>query len=93
MSETIVIGPRPGLAEAEQLLDTLRALPPEGEVTFDAAAVESLPAACALVIAAFARHRPETAPKPRVRAPSREFVDAFSDLGLFQDLMKMEFGK
>ena len=93
MSETITIPGRPGLADAEALLATLRAADPDAALTFDARSVEDVPAAYALVLAAMARNRPDTAPKLRVLAPSRGFVDAFSDLGLFQDLMKMEFSQ
>lgn len=93
MSETIEIPARPGLRDAEALLARLRDMAPGVALTFDARAVEDVPAAYALVLASLARNRPDDAPKLRVLAPSRGLVDAFSDLGLFQDLMKMEFGQ
>jgi hypothetical protein len=94
MTPTHSLPARPGLAEAEALLEELRA--PDAlaaPIVIDAAAVEELPAACALVLASLVRARPGDAPRVGVIAPSPAFVDAFSDLGLFQDLMKMEFAQ
>lgn len=87
---THVLPARITLPQAEALLDELRG----GVVpVIDARAVEEIPAAYVLVLTALIRaHAGEGGgEKIRVIAPSPAFVDAFSDLGLFQDLMKMEF--
>lgn len=84
------LDPRMRLEETEALLERLRALPAAAELALDAGAVESLSTPCVLVIAAAARQRAETGRPVVLRSPTAAFVDAFSDLGLFGDLMKME---
>lgn len=87
---THVLGARVTLPQAEAFLEELRG----GMIpVIDARAVEEIPAAYVLVLTALIRaHAAEGGgDKIRVLAPSPAFVDAFSDLGLFQDLMKMEF--
>lgn len=87
MSEILVLPARAGLAEAEACLARLREA---GAPVLDARGVEEISAALVLVLAAHARHAPEGG-RLAVIAPSPGFVDAFADLGLFQDLMRMEF--
>ena len=79
------------VAETEALLAWLRARPEGAPVAFDAAAVESLSTPSVLVLAAAARACAAAGRPAAVERPAPAFVDAFSDLGLFQDLMKMEF--
>lgn len=57
----------------------------------DARGVEHLSTAYALVLVSLARARAAEGRRLAILAPSAAFVDAFADLGLFQDLMKMEF--
>lgn len=83
-----------GLIEAQSLLATLSTQETSSsELAFDASMVEEVSTAYALVLTSLLRTRDPAAPKVRLVAPSPSFVDAFSDLGLFQDLMKMEFGQ
>lgn len=63
------------------------------DIVIDARGVDELPAAMVVVLTSLARMREETGNKLKVLSPSAAFVDAFSDLGLFQDLMKMEFSQ
>lgn len=94
MTPTHTVPARPGLPDARALLAELAAdTALSAPICFDARAVEELSTAYALVLASLVRARPEEAPKVGLIGPSAAFVDAFSDLGLFQDLMKMEFGK
>lgn len=79
------------LEETEALLDHLRAAPAEAPLALDARAVSALSTPAVLALAAAARARAEAGVPLAVENPSAAFVDAFSDLGLFQDLMKMEF--
>lgn len=79
------------LTETEQVLDQLTELPAGAPLVFDASQVEQMSAACAMVVVSAVRHRGADDPKAAVIEPTSEFMDAFSDLGMFQDLMKMEF--
>ena len=85
----IEIGAVAGLAAAAPLQAALlaaieRRLP----VVIDASAVTSLSAACVQVLVSGARALAEAAVPFTVRQPSDAFVDAFSDLGLFAQLME-----
>lgn len=83
-----------GLIEAQALLGELAGTDAAtAAMRFEASAVEELSTAYALVLTSLLRARDPAAPKIGLVAPSPAFVDAFSDLGLFQDLMKMEFGQ
>ena len=77
--------------DAEAVLARLRAAPADAEFVVDASAVEQLTTPLVLALVAAARARAEGGAPLAVARPSPAFVDAFSDLGLFQDLMKMEF--
>lgn len=89
MTPTHTLAPRPSLPAAEAFLEEMR----RGDAVpvIDASGVEDLPTAFVLALTAVARDRALHGQKISVIRPSAGFVDAFSDLGLFQDLMKMEF--
>lgn len=89
MSDPHVLPARAGLAGAEAFLALVRDGAPVPAL--DARAVEEISAAWVLALVALARARGEGAERVAVIAPSPAFVDAFSDLGFFQDLMRMEF--
>ncbi|MEM9196917.1 MAG: hypothetical protein AAGD12_03600 [Pseudomonadota bacterium] len=88
-----VLPARLALREAQHLLDELADSDPDAPRSFDAQAVAEISTGFALVLASLLRARSPEAAKIRLIRPSPAFVDAFSDLGLFQDLMKMEFGQ
>lgn len=79
------------LVEAEELLDALRAVPADAILVLDAGEVEDIATPGVLAIVSAIRTRGDDSPATAVERPTPAFVDAFSDLGLFQDLMKMEF--
>ena len=81
--------PKTTIHEAEELI-ALAKKPVEG-LTIDAAEVETIEAVAAISIACAASAYAERSEKIVVEKPSGPFVDAFSDLGLFEDMMKMEF--
>lgn len=60
-------------------------------IALDASAVESVDGPVVLMIANIAKAFAARDVKVAVKSPTPAFVDAFSDLGLFEDLMKMEF--
>lgn len=78
-------------ADAEDLVNLLRDAPSGATLVIDARAVEDISTPALAAIVATLRSRAERTPPAAVLAPTSAFVDAFSDLGLFQDLMKMEF--
>ena len=76
--------------ETEELLGWLRAAPAGAPLILDASAVDNVSTPYVLAIVAAARLRADAGSPAIVTSPSPAFVDAFSDLGLFGDLMKME---
>lgn len=76
--------------ETEELLAFLRAVPVDAPLTLDASEVDNVSTPYILAIVAAARARAAAGEPAVVASPSPAFVDAFSDLGLFGDLMKME---
>ena len=87
----IRLHPAPRTDETEHLLAALRAAPPEVPLVLDAGEVETPGTPYVLALAAAARARSADGRPVAVINPSPAFVDAFSDLGLFEDLMSMEF--
>jgi len=76
---------------ANHLLTQLRAARDADEVVIDAGAVARISTAAVLVLLSFLRTRADRKPPAVVHNPTGEFVDAFSELGLFSSLMQMEF--
>lgn len=87
----IVIPVKAGMEEAEALHKHLLELSHDAPLRFDASGAESLSTAFVLTIVSAIATRSDITPPATVINPSTAFVDAFTDLGLFQDLMKMEF--
>lgn len=79
------------MSDAEHLLDQLMDIPERTPIVVDASEVESIltPAIIALVSATVSR--PEDAPKIAVSSATEAFTSAFKELGLFKNLMSMEF--
>ena len=59
----------------------------------NASEVASIDGAAVLTIANIAKTASAAGTPVAVKNPTSEFVDAFSDLGLYEDLMRMEFRK
>ncbi len=74
-----------------ELLETLRQFPEDTPLSIDASAVETMNTSAVVVFLAALNSRSAQKPPITVLKPSDAFVDAFSELGLFQNLMKMEF--
>ena len=58
---------------------------------FDASAVETMSTPVTLIMVSAIRNRAATDASIAVMNASPAFTEAFSDLGFFQDMMKMEF--
>ncbi|SET43408.1 STAS domain-containing protein [Oceanicella actignis] len=91
MPEPLRLPPKSRLPEAEELLAQLRPRAADPELAIDASAVEEIAASSVVVLVAAIREREKAGLTTAVAQPSPAFVDAFSDLGFFQDLMKLEF--
>lgn len=79
------------LGGSEELLDMLSDSKSQKDIVLDASEVERMSAACALTVVSAVKHCEAMSGKLAVIKPTPVFVDAFSELGLFQELMKMEF--
>jgi len=96
MSETlefsaIVLPERCDLAESEHIFDRICELADDETVVIDASDVAQMSTPCVLAIVSAIRHRAEVKPPAIVVQPAQPFIDAFQALGLYQDMMKMEF--
>ncbi len=72
----------------------MNALAQEGEtgrLALDASEVETVDGPTVLILANMAKTFAARDAKISVKSPTSAFVDSFSDLGVFEDLMKMEF--
>ncbi len=87
----VVVPNKARLSDATELANRLRDLPIDSELSIDATAAEDVSTPYLLTLVAAVRSREAATPPAIVVSPTDAFVDAFSDLGLFQDLMKMEF--
>ncbi len=87
----VVLEAELGFVAAKALHKTLLDLRDRGGVVLDASPVEKMSTAAVLVLTSFVNARADLAPPAAVQNPSGPFVDAFSELGLFSSLMRMEF--
>lgn len=86
----IVLPAECGLVETEVFIDALNDADAQS-IVIDASLVEKMSAPCAMAVISAVRHAEANSAKIAIVSAAPPFVDAFSDLGLFQDLMKMEF--
>ena len=97
MTEEFCLPQRASVDTAQDLLSlALNVQSAEGDaakITLDASEVESIDGPTTLILANIAKTFAARESKVSVKSPSKPFVDAFSDLGLYPDLMKMEFVK
>jgi hypothetical protein len=87
----VELSPDMGYVAAKDLHARLMGVTHAPDVTLDASNVEKLSTAAVLVITSFLNAREAFTPPAAVKSPSGPFVDAFSELGLFGSLMRMEF--
>lgn len=88
----IIVLPRQArLPQAEDIIEQLLAAIDADDFVIDARGVEDITAPVVTALISAMNSRADRTPPAAVLAPTPAFVDAFSDLGLFQDLMKMEF--
>lgn len=80
-----------GLAEAEDFLATCIDLPIDRKIVFDASEVSTVSTAYVLTLTSAIKARAKSSPPLALKAPPQVLIDAFTDLGLFESMMKMEF--
>jgi hypothetical protein len=87
----IVLASDLGFAAARDLHRELSAVATRPKVVFEAGGVERMSTAAVLVIVSFLNAREAFSPPAAVERAPGPLVDAFSELGLFGSLMRMEF--
>ena len=80
--------PRVRRSEAMTLFEQMRAVPPDAAITLDASAVEEM--SCAAVSLILSANEGRTG-GVKVLGAGEPFTSAFTDLGCFSDMMKLEF--
>lgn len=80
-----------GLGETTEFMDSIAAALPQKDIVIDASAVEKMSAVCALAVVSTLKYCEANSGSLAIIKPAKEFLDAFSELGLFSDMMKMEF--
>ena len=90
-NDVIMIPPKARLPEAEALIETIKAYPAEKPIIYDCSKVEDISTPYIIGIIAGLQSREGSSPPAVAINPTEAFVDAFSDLGHFPELMKMEF--
>lgn len=88
--DPVALPPRIRFEDAERLLATLSSGPTGKGIVIDASAVEVMTSAGVVVLLSVMAARTDGPPLV-VQNASPDFVDAFNDLGLFGEMMKMEF--
>lgn len=80
-----------GLTEAEEFLQTCMDMPGDKQIVFDASDVAVISTPYILTMCSALISRAESAPKIVLKSPPQTLIDGFTDLGLFESMMKMEF--
>jgi len=89
--ETLVLPKQCKLPKAEELKELFRTIPSEGELLIDASHVEQIGSAGVLAVASLIHTRHEAALKTAIKGATPPVIDGFKDMGLFKEIMKLEF--
>lgn len=89
-SDAIVLPEKTCAKTAEELVAAATSHSGEGAFEIDGSAVASIDGPAVLAILTVAQALSEKDVTVAVTKPSAAFVDAFTDLGLYEDFMKME---
>ena len=84
---------RAGASTAHDLAAAGRALEPGTKLRVEAGAVVRMSCATIVALISLTRAAAENGGAVIIRTPTNAFTDAFSDLGLFESLMNMEFSE
>lgn len=79
------------LEEAIKFVELARGLPNDVPLRLDAKALETISTPYVLSLISAVESRADVKPPAIIVNSTDAFVNAFSDLGMFQELMKMEF--
>lgn len=89
--DAIDIPANASLEDAIKFVELAREIPIDQPLKLNAMAVESISTPFVISLVSAAETRAALKPPAIILNSTDAFVNAFSDLGLFQDLMKMEF--
>ena len=89
--DTVKLPEKCKLQQAEELRELFTTIPNESDLVLDASAVEYMGSAGVLAIASLIHTRHEGAVTTAVKAAPPAMIDGFKGLGLFQEMMKLEF--
>ena len=89
----ITLPERCSVTTAQELFTAGTALPAGGRLLVDAATVTRMSCATIVALISVTQAIAPTDGKVVIQSPSGAFTDAFSDLGVFESLMKMEFAE
>ncbi len=85
------VPPQPSLEDAKALIVAATSAAAEDPMKIDASEVEVMTTSFLLTLLSVIESRTEAKPPAIIEGATDEFVAAFTDLGLFQEMMKMEF--
>lgn len=90
-AEFYKVAPTPSMEDAKTLHEALKKADADQPLRLDASEVEAMTTPFVLTVLSAMEARAALTPPVVVKGASDEFVAAFTDLGLFQEMMKMEF--
>lgn len=88
---TLVLPKQCKLPKAEEMKELFRTLPNDSELLIDASHVEHIGSAGVLAVASLIHTRHEAALKTAIKGATPPVIDGFKDMGLFKEIMKLEF--
>lgn len=91
--ETLKLPERVGVDLAQEALSLAVSLGDDASLRIDADGVEQIDGPAVVALANIARVAAERGRPVKIMAPSDALIAGFTDLGLYGELMKMEFGK
>lgn len=95
-AESYIFTERVGVDAAQDVLNLVTRVPAEAQgvvLRLEAASVTSIDGPAVVTLANVARSLDAAGRKAAVVNPSSVFIDGFTDLGLYGELMKMDFEK
>ena len=92
-TDTLTLPKRTLIETAQKAHELATSIGEEDRILIEAADVEAMDGPTTMMLANIARTFASRGAPVAVDKPTSAFIDAFADLGLFEDLMKMEFRK
>jgi anti-anti-sigma regulatory factor len=87
----LVLPPICGIAVAQTLYGKVRKVEAGQPFSVDASKIEKISTPCVILLSSISNSLGENDAKLNIRSPSSAFTEAFGELGLFEQMMTMEF--